>query len=540
MAERSNIPLAEEKAAQAAERIYHKWDAALGARDLDAVMSLYAPDCVLESPLARHLLGAELGIVEGREKLREFVRIVFERQPAARQRAKQETGGRRLIEGGVSRWVSSLPEPPQKERYAMLKGTTVVRFRQPDAIDDPLTELAREEAGRLLAQARVAEADACVALWKGSKLPDGRDRVVRHGHGPHRAIQTGVGPVEVRRAKVRDRGEVGAEEKIRFTSSILPKWARRTKSLDALLPVLYLRGVSTGDFQEALTALLGKAAPNLSPAVISRLTAEWQADYDAWQNRELSARRYVYVWADGVYLQARMEPAAECMLVLIGATPEGKKELVGFQTGVRESAQSWRELLIDIKQRGLEIAPDLAVGDGALGFWKAIEEVFPGARHQRCWVHKTANVLNKVALSVQINMKADLREIYGAPTRAAAEAAIDVFAEKYGAKYDKAVACLTKDREALLAFFDFPAEHWDHLRTSNPIESVFATVRHRTVRTKGALSAKTAKLMVFKLVNAAAKTWRRLKGENQLPKVVQGVKFQNGIEVIELPAHHAA
>jgi len=333
---------------------------------------------------------------------------------------------------------------------------------------------------------------------------------------------------------------VGAEEKIRFTSSILPKWARRTKSLDALLPVLYLRGVSTGDFQEALAALLGKEAPNLSSAVITRLTAEWQADYDAWEKRALSARRYVYVWADGVYLQARMEANAECMLVLIGATPEGKKELIGFQTGMRESAQSWRELLVDIKQRGLEIAPDIAVGDGALGFWKAIEEVFPGTRHQRCWVHKTANVLNKVALSVQVNMKADLRAIYGAPTRAAAEAAIDVFADKYGAKYDKAVACLTKDREALLAFFDFPAEHWNHLRTSNPIESVFATVRHRTVRTKGALSAKTAKLMVFKLVSAAAKTWRRLKGENQLPKVVQGVKFQNGIEVITMPAHHAA
>ena len=323
----------------------------------------------------------------------------------------------------------------------MLKDTTVISFRQPDAVDDPLTELAREGARRMLAQALIAEADAFVALWKDLKLPDGRDRVVRHGHGPHRAIQTGVGPVEVRRGKVRDRGDVGAEEKIRFTSSILPKWARRTKSLDALLPVLYLRGVSTGDFQEALAALLGKAAPNLSPAVISRLTAEWQADYDAWQKRDLSARRYVYVWADGVYLQARMEPAAECMLVLIGATPEGKKELVGFQTGVRESAQSWRELLIDIKQRGLEIAPDLAVGKpalakagGALGFWKAIEEVFPGARHQRCWVHKTANVLNKVALSVQVNMKADLREIYGAPTRAAAEAAIDVFADKYGDK----------------------------------------------------------------------------------------------------------
>src|SRR5260370_41246568 len=393
----------------------------------------------------------------------------------------------------------------------MVKDTPVVRLGPAGGIDERLTELAREGARRMLAQALIAEADAFVALRKDLKLPDGRDRVVRHGHGPHRAIQTGVGPVEVRRAKVRDRGEVGAEEKIRFSSAILPRWARRTKSLDALLPILYLRGISTGDFQEALAALLGKDAPNLSPAVISRLTAEWQADYDVWQKRALSARRYVYVWADGVYLQARMEPAAECMLVLIGATPEGKKELVGFQTGARESAQSWRELLIDIKQRGLEIAPDLAVGDGALGFWKAIEEGFPGARHQRCWVHKTANVLNKVPLSVQINMKADLREIYGAPTRAAAEAAIDVFADKYSAKYDKAVACLTKDREALLAFFDFPAEHWDHLRTSNPIESVFATVRHRTIRTKGALSATTAKLMVFKLVNAAAKTWRRLK-----------------------------
>ena len=207
---------------------------------------------------------------------------------------------------------------------------------------------------------------------------------------------------------------------------------------------------------------------------------------------------------------------------------------------MRESAQSWRELLVEVKSRGLTIAPEIAVGDGALGFWKAIEEAFPSTRHQRCWVHKTANVLNKVAISVQVNMKADLREIYGAPTRAAAETAIDVFAEKYRAKYDKAVVCLTQDRGALLAFFDFPAEHWDHLRTSNPIESVFATVRHRTVRTKGALSAKTAKLMVFKLVNAASKTWRRLKGENQLPKVVQGVKFKNGIEVTEMPAHHAA
>src|SRR6476659_9012437 len=394
----------------------------------------------------------------------------------------------------------------------MSRDTNVLRFRQPDAIDDPLSEVAREGARRMLAQVLVAEADAFVAIWKNVKLPDGRDRVVRHGHGPERAIQTGVGPVAVRRAKVRDRGKVGAAEKIRFTSSILPKWARRTKSLDALLPILYLRGLSTGDFQEALSALLGKDAPNLSPAVITRLTAEWQADYEAWQKRDLSARRYVYVWADGVYLQARMEAAAECMLVLIGATPEGRKELVGFQTGVRESAQSWRELLVDIKQRGLEIAPDLAVGDGALGFWKAIEEVFPGTRHQRCWVHKTANVLNKVALSVQINMKADLREIYGAPTRAAATAAIDMFADKYGAKYDKAVACLTKDREAtLLAFFDFPAEHSD--------------IRSKRV-CDGAASNRADKGSPVGEVNAAAKTWQRLKGENQLPKVLHSVKFQ--------------
>ena len=422
----------------------------------------------------------------------------------------------------------------------MEENSSVVRFRQRDAIDDLLTSVLRSGARQLLTQAVEMEAAAFLAAMKDIKLPDGRGRVVRHGHGPERTIQTGIGPVEVSSVKIRDRGAAIGGDRIRFSSAILPKWARRTKSLDALLPVLYLRGISTGDFQEALAALLGKDAPNLSPAVVSRLTAQWQADYDAWQKRDLAARRYVYVWADGVYLQARMEDNAECMLVLIGATPEGKKELVGFQVGVRESAQSWRELLIDIKQRGLEIAPDLAIGDGALGFWKAIAEVFPSTRHQRCWVHKTANVLNKVALSVQVNMKADLREIYGAATQVAAEAAIDVFADKYGSKYEKAVACLTKDREALLVFFDFPAEHWDHLRTSNPIESVFATVRHRTVRTKGALSAKTAKLMVFKLVTAAEKTWRRLKGENQLPKVVEGVKFQNGIEVIEVPENHAA
>jgi transposase-like protein len=416
----------------------------------------------------------------------------------------------------------------------------IVRLRQPDEIDDPLTGVLRSGARRLLAQAVEMEADDFIATMKELKLADGRDRIVRHGHGPERSIQTGIGPVPVRRVKIRDRGANGEADRVRFASSILPKWARRTRSLDALLPVLYLRGVSTGDFQEALSALVGKDAPNLSPSVITRLTAQWNADYERWQKRDLSARRYVYVWADGVYLQARMEDQAECMLVLIGATPEGKKELVGFQTGVRESAQSWRELLVDVKRRGLKVAPDIAVGDGALGFWKALDEVFPGTKHQRCWVHKTANVLNKVPLSVQANMKPDLREIYGAPTRAAAEMAIDVFAEKYGAKYDKAVDCLTKDRETLLAFYGFPAEHWDHLRTSNPIESIFATVRHRTVRTKGSLSSNTARLMVFKLVMTAAKSWRRLKGQNQLPKLLAGARFQDGIEVIEMKPQNAA
>ena len=422
----------------------------------------------------------------------------------------------------------------------MTSSSSVVSLRQRDAIDDPVTAVLRSGARRLLAQAIEAEADAFLATMKDMQLADGRDRVVRHGHGPERQVQTGIGPVAVQRVRLRDRGAVETGERIRFTSAILPHWARRTRSLDALLPILYLRGVSMGDFQEALAALLGKDAPNLSPSVVARLRTEWEADYTRWQRRDLSARRYVYIWADGVYLQARMEPQAECMLVLIGATPEGKKELLGLQVGVRESAQSWRELLVDLKARGLAIAPELATGDGALGFWKALEEVSPTTRHQRCTVHKTANVLDKLPKSMQPAAKSDLREIWAAPDRATAEAAIATFADKYGAKYDRAVTCLVKDRDALLTFYDFPAEHWDHLRTFNPIESVFATVRHRTVRTKGALSQDTARLMVFKLVMAAAKTWRRLKGENQLPKVVQGVTFTNGVEVINTPAQSAA
>jgi putative transposase len=416
----------------------------------------------------------------------------------------------------------------------------IVRLRQPGGIDDPLTDILKAGARQLLARAVELEAEVFLSGMQHLKLPDGRDRLVRHGHGPERSIQTGIGPVAISRVKVRDRGAGADGTRIRFASSILPLWARRTKSLDALLPVLYLRGVSTGDFQEALGALLGRDAPNLSPTVVTRLTGEWEQEYGRWQTRDLSARRYVYVWADGVYLQARMEDQSECMLVLIGATPEGRKELIGLQVGVRESAQSWRELLVDLQQRGLANAPELATGDGALGFWKALDEIWPATRHQRCWVHKTANVLNKAAKSVQPGMKQGLREIWMSSDRAAAEKAINGFALKYGAKYEKAVECLTKDREALLAFFDFPAEHWVHLRTTNPIESIFATVRHRTVRTKGALSPKTARLMVFKLVAAAAKTWRKLKGENLLPKIIQGAKFRDGVEIIETSDQHAA
>ena len=413
----------------------------------------------------------------------------------------------------------------------MKNDTTILPFRQSETRADPLTELAREGARRMLAEALKAEADAFVASFADEQLDDGRQRIVRHGFGPERKIQTGIGALDVQRPKVRDRLDTrDPAQKVRFTSNILPKWARRSVSLDALLPVLYLKGISTGDFQEALSAIMGPDAPNLSPGVISRLTAGWQAQYDAWIRRDLSARTYVYIWADGVYLQARMEENAECILVIIGATPEGKKELIGFQVGLRESAQSWHELLADIKGRGLSVPPKIAVGDGAMGFWNALDKAFPDTKHQRCWVHKVKNVLNCFPKQMAPAVKSDLNDIQHAASRKEAEAALNVFSEKYGIKYPKGVACLTKDQNVMLAFFDFPAEHWGHLRTSNPIESVFATVRHRTVRTKGALSQKTVKLMVFTLILAASKKWLRLKGKNQLPKVIEGIKFNDGIE----------
>jgi putative transposase len=385
----------------------------------------------------------------------------------------------------------------------------VVALRQPDEIDDPLTEILRSGAKRLVQQAVEADFAAFMARHADLDLPDGRQRVVRHGHDPVRPIQTGI------QSRCRSRRRAIAGRRWRTRASAMRRRSCRNGRGERRASTFFCRlficaASPPATFRTCWTALLGKDAPNLSPSVIGRLKSEWEDEYRRWQTRDLSARRYVYVWADGVYLQARMEPQAECMLVLIGATPEGRKELLGLQTGMRESAQSWKELLVDLKARGLSIAPDIAVGDGALGFWKALDEAFPSTRHQRCWQHKILNVLDKLPKSVQPNAHRDLREIWLSENRAAAEIAMTIFAEKYAPKYDKAVDCLVKDRDALLTFFDFPAEHWTHLRTSNPIESAFATVRHRTVRMKGALSQDTARLMVFKLILAAAKSWRRL------------------------------
>jgi transposase-like protein len=409
---------------------------------------------------------------------------------------------------------------------------TVIKLIQPGTFNDQLTDVLRNGARALLAQAVEAEVADFLGTHAELKTADGHRRVVRHGHLPEREVMTGIGPVAVRQPRVRDR-EAGAEDpaRIRFSPAILPPYARRSKSLEMLIPILYLKGISTGDFETALAALLGKDAPGLSASTIARLKEVWVDEHKRWNERDLSAKRYVYVWADGIHLQARLEDDVQCILVIIGATPEGKKELIGFTDGTRESAHDWRTLLLDLKRRGLAIAPELAVADGALGFWKALGEVWPKTREQRCWVHKTANVLNRLPKSQHAKAKRALQEIWMAETKTDAAAAFDAFIESYQVKYDKTAGCLEKDREALLAFYDFPAEHWKHLRTTNPIESTFATVRHRTTRSKGCLSNKTARAMVFKLVDGAQKNWRRLDGHNQLPKLIQGVRFTDGIEV---------
>lgn len=394
--------------------------------------------------------------------------------------------------------------------------------------EDQLTLLLREGAQRMLATAVEAEIEAFLARHANERNPAGLQRLVRNGYLPQREIQTGIGPVRVKMPRVRDRGG-RAGGRIRFRSKILPPYLRRTKSLEELIPWLYLKGISSGDFSEALAALLGPNAPGLSPATIGRLKDIWKDELRAWQGRDLSKKRYVYFWADGVYFNVRLEEDKQCILVIIGADESGSKELVGLLDGYRESEQSWRELLLDLKRRGLVIPPKLAVGDGALGFWKALSQVYSNVRRQRCWVHKTANVLNQLPKGVQKRAKAHLHEIWMAETRADAEKAFDFFLDAYGSKYPKASGCLAKDREDLLAFYDFPAEHWKHIRTSNPIESTFATVRQRTYRTKNCCSRQTILTMVFRLCLSAQKKWRRLDGSKRLAEVIEGIRFVDGV-----------
>ena len=414
-----------------------------------------------------------------------------------------------------------------------MSNDNVVRLIQPGAFEDQLTEVLRNGARALLAQAVEAEVAGFLGQHADLKTEDGRSRIVRHGHLPEREVMTGIGPVAVRQPRVRDREAAASDPgRIRFSPAILPPYMRRSKSIETLLPILYLKGISTGDFSEALAALLGKDAAGLSASAIGRLKDGWQDDHAAWAKRDLSGKRYAYIWADGIHMQARLEEEKQCILVLIGATPEGKKELVGFTDGTRESAHDWRVLLLDLRRRGLDTRPELAIADGALGLWKAAGEVWPKTAEQRCWVHKTANVLNKLPKSQQPKAKRNLQEIWMAETKAAAMTAFDGFIESYGLKYEKAAECLKKDRDTLLAFYDFPAEHWKHLRTTNPIESTFATVRHRTIRSKGCLSNTTALAMVFKLVEGAQQSWRRLDGRAQLPKLILGVKFADGMEVL--------
>jgi putative transposase len=423
-----------------------------------------------------------------------------------------------------------------------MKEDTVVALPRPGAsvADDPLLMVLREGARRMLLQAIEAEVETFLSAHGSLVDEQGRRRLVRNGHAPERQIQTGIGPLEVRRPKVRDRGGAVGGEPIRFTSAVLPAYLRRTRNIEELLPWLYLKGVSTGQFEEALAALLGTDAPGLSAATVRRLTEAWQEEHERWQGRDLSSRRYVYLWADGVYFTPRLEHERQCMLVLIGADEQGRKELLAIEDGYRESAQSWRELLLRLRdENGLKLDPELATGDGALGFWQALHEVWPKTRQQRCWVHKVANVLNKLPPSLQGKAKQDLHRIYEAANRQEAEDAFDRFLAKYGSKYDKAVSCLAKDREALLTFYDFPAEHWKHIRTANPIESTFATVRLRTSKTKGCLSRQTALAMVFKLAKSAERHWRRLDGSQRLAQVIDGVRFRDG-EPVQATEEQAA
>ena len=401
----------------------------------------------------------------------------------------------------------------------------------PRVIEDPLTELLRQGAHDLIQKAVEVELHGLLAEYGNITDLSGRQAVVRNGYLPEREILTGLGAVTVRVPKVRDRSGSG----IKFNSALAPPYVRKAQRVEAALPWLYLRGISTGDMQEALSVLLGPATKGLSPAVVSRLKAQWTQDYQAWSQCDLSAERYVYVWADGIYSTLRGEEERLCLLVLIGVNERGEKRLLALSDGYRESKASWLSVLQDLQARGLKTPPALAIGDGALGFWAAVDEAWPETRGQRCWVHKTANVLNDLPKSLQGKAQSGLREIWMAATKAQADTAFNRFVRDYGVKYPKATAKLVKDREALLTFYDFPAEHWAHIRTTNPIESTFATIRHRTTRTKGCVSRNTLMGLVFQLALTAEHSWRRLRGFRLLPDVVQGIPFKDGLRVVNQP-----
>jgi putative transposase len=408
----------------------------------------------------------------------------------------------------------------------MNDATTDIRIVPLPQTTDALSAVLRQGAQHLLAQAIDAEVADWIDKHQQCRDDHGHRQVVRNGHLPARTITTGLGAVAVQQPRVHDRRPADQREK--FSSAIVPPYLRKTKSVEELIPWLYLKGVSSGDFSEALAALLGPDAKGLSATTITRLKGVWEQEYKDWSKRSLADKRYVYVWADGVYFNIRLEGGRQCILVLLGATADGTKELLAIQDGQRESEQSWKELLLDVQSRGLTLDPKLAIGDGALGFWKAVQQVWPEVREQRCWVHKTANVLDKLPKSVQPKAKGLLHAIYLAPSRAEADKAFDLFVRTYEAKYPKATACLAKDRPELLTFYDFPAEHWLHLRTTNAIESVFATVRLRTEKTKGSGTRPACLTMVFKLMESASKRWRALNGSSLLADVIKGVVFVDG------------
>lgn len=408
-----------------------------------------------------------------------------------------------------------------------MKKDTVVEFRRPQLEQDLLSTMLREGARHLIAQAVRAEFEDFLAGYSGQRAVDGRRAVVRNGFQPEREILTGLGPVAVQVPKARSRGEEPAV----FRSSLVPPYVRSARSVEAALPWLYLHGVSTGNMHEALAALLGPEAAGLSASAVARLKGCWMEEYRQWCRSKLDRDRWVYVWVDGIYSGLRAEDERLCALVVIGVNERGEKKFLAIEDGVRESKQSWREVLLGLKGRGLTIPPKLAVGDGALGFWAAVREVFPETRQQRCWVHKTANVLNYLPKSLQPKAKAALHEIWMAETKSQAIVAFEQFVAAFGAKYPKAVECLVKDREVLLAFYDFPAEHWIHIRTTNPIESTFATIRQRTERTKGCLTRDGMLSMIYKLGMSAEKNWYRLRGFEWLAKVIRGVRFRDGLEV---------